>query len=166
MTHRIKSAILFAFALLVLLPVAASAQSAFSGLVRDTSGAVLPGVTVEASSPVLIERTRTTVTDDTGRYTITDLRPGTYKLTFTLAGFSSLVRDGVELAGNTTSPINAELKVGALEESVTVSGQSPLVDIQNAQRTQAVERDVIDALPTTRTMQSVGSIVPGVKLCG
>jgi hypothetical protein len=164
MSHRIKSAVLFAFAFLVLVPVAASAQSAFSGLVRDTSGAVLPGVTVEASSPVLIERTRTTVTDETGRYTITDLRPGTYKLTFTLTGFSSLVRDGVELAGNTTSPINAELRVGALEESVTVSGQSPLVDVQNAQRTQVVERDVIDALPTTRNMQSVGSIVPGVKL--
>src|SRR6478752_1657631 len=164
MSHRIKSALLFAFGFLVLLPVAASAQSAFSGLVRDTSGAVMPGVTVEASSPVLIERTRSTITDDTGRYTITDLRPGTYKLTFTLAGFSSLVRDGVELAGNTTSPINAELKVGALEESVTVSGQSPLVDIQNAQRTQVVERDVIDALPTTRNMQSVGAIVPGVKL--
>src|SRR6476619_4220506 len=164
MSHRITSAVLFGFALLLLLPVAASAQSAFSGVVRDTSGAVLPGVTVEASSPVLIERTRSTVTDDTGRYTITDLRPGTYKLTFTLAGFSSLVRDGVELAGHTTSPINAELKVGALEESVTVSGQSPLVDIQNAQRTQVVERDVIDALPTTRNMQSVGSIVPGVKL--
>ena len=164
MSHRIKSAVLLTFAFLVLLPVAASAQSAFSGLVRDTSGAVLPGVTVEASSPVLIERTRSTVTDDTGRYTITDLRPGTYKLTFTLAGFSTLVRDGVELAGNTTSPINAELKVGALEESVTVSGQSPLVDVQNAQRTQVIERDVIDALPTTRNMQSVGSIVPGVKL--
>src|SRR5436309_7245625 len=164
MSHRVMSSILFAFALLALSPTAASAQSAFAGLVRDTSGAVLPGVTVEVSSPVLIERTRSTTTDDTGRYTITDLRPGTYKLTFTLAGFSTLVRDGVELAGNTTSPINAELKVGALEESVTVSGQSPLVDVQNAQRTQVIERDVIDALPTTRNMQSVGSIVPGVKL--
>ena len=74
------------------------------------------------------------------------------------------MRDEVELAGNTTSPINVDLKVGALEESVTVSGQSPLVDVQNAQRTQVVEREVIDALPTTRNMQSVGSIVPGVKL--
>src|SRR5436190_4976316 len=164
MSHRVLSSILFAFALLALLPASASAQSAFSGLVRDTSGAVMPGVTVEVSSPVLIERTRSTVTDETGRYTIADLRPGTYKLTFTLPGFSTLVRDGVELAGNTTSPINAELKVGALEESVTVSGQSPLVDVQNAQRTQVIERDVIDALPTTRNMQSVGSIVPGVKL--
>src|ERR1700675_482191 len=136
MSRRFSSLVLVAFGFLLLIPALASAQSAFSGLVRDTSGAVLPGVSVEVSSPVLIERVRTTVTDDTGRYTITDLRPGTYKLTFTLAGFTTLVRDGVELAGNTTSPINAEMKVGALEESVTVSGQSPLVDVQNAQRTQ------------------------------
>jgi len=149
---------------LVFFPSTASAQSAFSGIVRDTSGAVLPGVSVEAASPVLIEKTRVVVTDEQGRYTITDLRPGTYKLTFTLTGFATFVRDGVELAGNTTAPINAELKVGALEESVTVSGQSPLVDVQNAQRTQVVERAVIDALPTTRNMQSVGAIIPGVKI--
>src|SRR5262249_17611738 len=164
MDRRISPLLFVVVSLLVLLPTAASAQSAFSGIVRDTSGAVLPGVSVEAASPVLIEKTRTVVTDEQGRYTITDLRPGTYKLTFTLTGFATFVRDGVDLAGNTTAPINAEMKVGALEESVTVSGQSPLVDVQNAQRTQVVERDVIDALPTTRNMQSVGSIVPGVKL--
>jgi hypothetical protein len=164
MDRRILPLLLVVLAVLVLLPTAASAQSAFSGVVRDTSGAVLPGVTVEAASPVLIEKTRTVVTDEQGRYTITDLRPGTYKLTFTLTGFATFVRDGVELAGNTTAPINADMKVGALEESVTVSGQSPLVDVQNAQRTQVVERDVIDALPTTRNMQSVGAIIPGVKI--
>ncbi|MEP7084271.1 MAG: carboxypeptidase regulatory-like domain-containing protein, partial [Betaproteobacteria bacterium] len=131
---------------------------------RDTSGAVLPGVTVEVSSPVLIEKTRSVVTDGEGRYTVVDLRPGHYKLTFTLAGFSVLSREDVELGGNTTVPINVELRVGALEESLTVSGQTPLVDVQNAQRTQVLDRDVIDALPTTRNMQSVGSIVPGVKL--
>ncbi|HEX7795338.1 MAG TPA: carboxypeptidase regulatory-like domain-containing protein, partial [Vicinamibacterales bacterium] len=164
MDRRIPPLLLLVLSLLVLLPAVASAQSAFSGVVRDTSGAVLPGVSVEAASPVLIEKTRTVVTDEQGRYTITDLRPGTYKLSFTLAGFATFVRDGVELAGNTTAPINAEMKVGALEESVTVSGQSPLVDVQNAQRTQVVERDVIDALPTTRNMQSVGAIIPGVKI--
>ena len=164
MLRRVAPLFFFVLSALVLLPVAASAQSAFSGLVRDTSGAVLPGVNVEAASPVLIEKTRTVVSDAGGRYTIADLRPGTYKLTFTLQGFATFVRDGVELAGNTTSPINADMKVGALEESVTVSGQSPLVDVQNAQRTQVLDRDVIDALPTTRNMQSVGSIVPGVKL--
>jgi hypothetical protein len=164
MNRRMTQGLLAVASVLVLLPAAASAQSAFSGVVRDASGAVLPGASVEAASPVLIEKIRTVTTDATGRYTITDLRPGTYKLTFTLAGFATFVREGVELAGNTTSPINAELKVGALEESVTVSGQSPLVDVQNAQRTQVIERDVIDALPTTRNMQSVGAIIPGVKL--
>src|SRR5205823_2934701 len=137
---------------------------AFSGTVRDASGAVLPGVTVEAASPVLIEKVRSVVTDDQGRYTIVDLRPGSYKLTFSLAGFSTLVREGVELPSNVTVPINVDLKVGALEESITVSGQTPLVDVQNAQKTQVLPRDVIDTLPTTRNMQSVGSIVPGVKL--
>ena len=161
---RSAATLLTVLGCLVLLPAAAHAQSAFSGVVRDASGAVLPGVTVEAASPVLIEKTRSVVTDGDGRYTVVDLRPGTYRLTFTLSGFSALVRDGVELAGNTTVPINVELRVGALEESITVSGQTPLVDVQNAQRTQVLDRDVIDALPTTRNMQSVGSIVPGVKL--
>jgi hypothetical protein len=121
-------------------------------------------VTVEVASPVLIEKTRTVVTDEQGRYTIVDLRPGTYKMTFALTGFSTFVRDGVELASNVTVPISAELRVSAIEESVTVSGLTPLVDVTNAQKTQVVARDVLDALPTTRNMQSVGSIVPGIKL--
>jgi len=161
---RWAATLLTAMGCLLFLPSAAHAQSAISGLIRDVSGAVLPGVTVEASSPVLIEKSRSVVSDETGRYTLVDLRPGTYKMTFTLSGFSTLVRDGVELPGNTTVPINVELRVGALEESITVSGQTPLVDVQNAQRTQVLEREVIDALPTTRNMQSVGAIVPGVKL--
>src|SRR4051794_9327658 len=164
MPHRLGPALLVASAILLFLPLSARAQSAFSGVVRDASGAVLPGVNVEASSPVLIEKSRAVVTDGEGRYTIVDLRPGTYRLAFGLAGFTTVVRDAIELPGNTTVPINVDLKVGALEESVTVSGQSPLVDIQNAQRTEVVPRDVLDALPTTRNMQSVGAIVPGVKL--
>ena len=151
-------------ACVILAPAIAHAQSAFSGIVRDASGGVLPGVTVEAASPVLIEKTRSVVTDGEGRYTMVDLRPGSYKLTFALEGFSTLIRDAVELPGNTTVPINVEMRVGALEESITVSGQTPLVDIQNAQRTQVVEREILDALPTTRNMQSVGSIVPGIKI--
>jgi hypothetical protein len=164
MWRRLRSAFPIAAGFLFLLPVGARAQSAFAGLVRDTSGAVLPGVTVEASSPVLIERTRSVVTDGEGRYTIVDLRPGTYKMTFSLAGFATVVREDLQLPGNTTVPINVELKVGAIEESLTVSGQTPLVDVQNAQRTQVLERAVIDALPTTRNMQTVGAPVPGIKL--
>ena len=157
MSRSVRIAVIVAVGFVVSLPLSAYAQSAFSGVVRDPSGAVLPGVTIEASSPVLIEKVRNVITDEQGRYTIVDLRPGTYKMTFTLTGFSTVVRDAVELPGNTTVPINVELKVGSLEESVTVSGQSPLVDVQNAQRTQVLERDVIDALPSTRNMQTVGA---------
>jgi hypothetical protein len=164
MWRRSGSVLLVAAACLCVLPTAARAQSAFSGVIRDPSGAVLPGVIVEASSPVLIERTRTVVSDGEGRYTIVDLRPGTYRITFMLTGFALIVRDAVELPGNTTVPINVELKVGSVEESVTVSGESPLVDVQNAQRTHVLERSVLDALPTTRNMQTVGAPIPGVKL--
>src|SRR5258705_8931291 len=160
MWRRLGSMFLVAAAGLLFLPTAADAQSAFSGVVKDPSGAVLPGVTVEATSPVLIEKSRSVVTDGEGRYTIVDLRPGTYKITFTLAGFATTMRDGVELPGNMTVPINADLRVGSLEESVTVSGESPLVDVQNAQRTHVLERSVLDALPTTRNMQTVGAPIP------
>src|SRR5438132_1264213 len=164
MSGRLRVVLVVAVASFLFLPLAASAQSAFSGVVRDTSGGVLPGVTVEASSPVLIEKTRSVVTDGEGRYTIVDLRPGTYRMAFLLTGFATVVRDGIELPGNTTVPINVDLKVGSIEESVTVSGESPLVDVQNAQRTHVLERSVLDALPTTRNMQTVGAPIPGVKL--
>src|SRR5437764_525526 len=157
MSGRLRVVLVVAVASFLFLPLAASAQSAFSGVVRDTSGGVLPGVTVEASSPVLIEKTRSVVTDAEGRYTIVDLRPGTYRMAFALTGFATVVRDGIELPGNTTVPINVDLKVGSIEESVTVSGESPLVDVQNAQRTHVLERSVLDALPTTRNMQTVGA---------
>src|SRR5260221_13268068 len=111
------------------LPVTAWAQTgAIAGLVRDTSGGVLPGVAAEAASPALIERTRTVVTDDQGRYNIVDLRPGTYSVTFTLSGFSTFKREGLELSAATTLPLNAELKVGALAETLTVTGATPVVD--------------------------------------
>src|SRR5216684_8472230 len=119
---------------LLIVPSLASAQSAISGLVRDATGAVLPGVTVEAASPVLIEKVRTVVSDDQGRYTIVDLRPGTYTVTFTLTGFNTLKRDGVDLPGNFTMTLNADLHVGSLQESVTVSGATPIVDVQSTQR--------------------------------
>src|SRR5262245_52610929 len=114
----------------VLLPATARAQASISGLVQDSTGAVMPGVTVESSSPALIERARSVVTDSNGRYTIVDLRPGTYSVTFTLAGFNSVKREGILLEGTVTAQVNAELQVGAVEETVTVSGQSPTVDVQ------------------------------------
>ena len=147
-----------------LLPAAASAQSAIAGTVRDTTGAVLPGVTIEAASPVLIERTRSVTTDSEGRYAVVDIRPGIYTITFTLAGFNVFRREAVEVPTNTTVPINAELRVGALEETVTVAGASPVVDVQNTQRQQVMTRDLLDAIPSARNIQSVGALVPGIRL--
>jgi hypothetical protein len=108
-------------------PVFAQGQTAIAGVVRDTTGAVLPGVTVEASSPALIERVRTAITDSQGQYKIIDLRPGVYSVTFTLQGFNSLRRDGVELTTAFTATVNADLPVGSLQETVTVTGESPVV---------------------------------------
>src|SRR5260370_1434102 len=123
--NRFVPSLLVSLAWLALLPAGAAAQSAFSGTVTDSSGAVLPGVTVEAGSPALIEGSRSAVTDGQGRYTIVQLRPGIYKLTFTLVGFATVVREGVELPSDFTMTINGQLSVGALQESVTVSGQAP-----------------------------------------
>jgi hypothetical protein len=153
-----------ALSLLALSPAGASAQSTIAGIVKDTSGAVLPGVTVEAASPVLIEKTRSAITDGDGRYSIVSLRPGTYEITFTLAGFSVFKRDGIIVPADTTVPVNADLRVGALEETVTVSGESPVVDVQNTQRQQIMTRDLMDTIPSARNIQSVGSLVPGVRL--
>src|SRR5436853_2496942 len=113
---------------LALLPATVSAQSAIAGAVKDATGAVLPGTTVEASSPALIERVRTAVSDAQGRYAIVDLRPGLYTVTFTLPGFNTVMQTNVDLPSNFTATINAEMKVGALAESVTVTGESPVVD--------------------------------------
>src|SRR3989441_208079 len=147
-----------------LTPGAARAQSAIAGVVRDTSGAVLPGVTVDASSDVLIEKSRSVVTDGQGQYKIVDLRPGVYTVSFSLTGFQTFKRDEVDLPTNFTATINADMKVGALEESVTVSGQSPVVDVQSTARTTVLSREILDAIPTGRTIQSVGQLVVGVTL--
>ena len=117
----------------LLTPAVSLAQSVIAGIVTDATGAILPGVTVEASSPALIEKTRSVVSDGNGRYRIEDLRPGTYSVTFSLPGFSHFVRDGIVLESNFTATINGELKVGSLEETVTVSGVSPVVDVQSTQ---------------------------------
>src|SRR5262245_20631467 len=116
-----------ALSLVLLVPAAAAAQGSITGVVRDSSGAVLPGVTVEAASAALIEKVRTVITDGSGQYRVVDLRPGTYTITFTLAGFNTFRREGVELSGSFTATVNAELRVGAVEETVTVTAQTALV---------------------------------------
>jgi hypothetical protein len=146
------------------LPATARAQSALTGVVKDTSGAVLPGVTVEASSPVLIEKTKSVVTNENGAYRLVDLRPGVYTVTFTLPGFSTVKRDAIELESNFTMTLNSELKVGALEETLTVTGSSPVVDVQTTTKSQVLTRDVLDAVPTGRTIQGMGQLITGVSL--
>jgi hypothetical protein len=151
-------------AAVLLLPAAASAQSAIAGVVRDSSGAVLPGVTVEASSDVLIEKTRSVTTDGSGQYRIVDLRPGTYLVTFSLTGFQTTRREGVQLPADFTATINADLRVGALEESITVSGETPVVDVSSTAKVQVLSRDVLDSVPTGRTIQGLAQLIVGVSL--
>ena len=164
MRRLVKGVFFLASVLLLLAPGAAWAQSAISGTVTDTTGAIMPGVTVEAASPALIEKVRAAVTDSQGRYTIANLRPGTYSVTFTLSGFSTTKRDGVELPADFTATINAELKIGALEETITVSGSSPVVDTREATRSQVLSKDMLELIPSSRTSQGTGAIIPGVKL--
>lgn len=141
----------------------ARAQSAIAGVVKDTTGAVLPGVTVEVSSPALIEQTRSAVTDAQGQYKIVDLRPGTYSISFSLPGFATVKREGVDLPANFTAPVNGELRVGAVEETVTVSGASPVVDVQQAVTQQVLPQQLLDSVPTGgRNIQSVGATLVGV----
>ena len=163
-----KSAVLIAG--LALLPGVAWAQSlttgAIAGVVKDTTGAVLPGVTVEAASPALIEKVRTSVSDANGNYKIVELRPGTYTVTFTLQGFNTLKRDGLELTTGFTATANADMKVGNLAETVTVTGASPVVDIQNVRQQNVLSREAFDALPTGKTLMSYVSITLGASLTG
>jgi hypothetical protein len=146
------------------LPVLAEAQATLSGTVRDTSGAVLPGVTVEAASPALIEKARTAVTDSTGQYRITELPPGTYTLTFTLSGFGAVNRPGVTVSGSGVIPVSVEMRVGNLQETITVTGESPLVDTQTTRREVVVDQDVISSLPITRTYGGVLYAVAGLSV--
>jgi len=151
-------------AALLLLATPALSQPAVAGIVKDTSGAILPGVSVEASSPALIEKSRTVVTDGTGQYRIVDLKPGTYTVTFTLSGFSTVRREGIELTGAGVTTINADLRVGAVTETITVSGATPVVDIQTSTKRQVVlTNDVLAEVPATRTYGNILAMVPGVQ---
>src|SRR5438093_682933 len=147
---------------IVLLPAGAFAQASLTGFVKDTSGAVLPGVSVEAASPVLTERVRTVVTDGTGQYRVVDLPPGSYMVTFTLPGFSVVKREGIMLEGTFTATVNADLRVGGLAETVTVTGESPIVDVQSARRQQVIDGQVLQSLPTSRSYNNVLQLVPAV----
>ena len=153
-------------ALLVMAPALPHAQQAsgIAGAVRDTSGAVLPGVTVEAASPALIEKVRSAVTDGEGRYNIVDLRPGTYTVTFTLPGFTGFRREGIVLTAGFTATVNADMQVGAVEETITVTGETPLVDTQNVRRQTVVSDEMLDMLPTsTKQANSLVALTLGLS---
>src|SRR5215216_3136097 len=141
-------------------------SGSIAGVVRDSSGAVLPGVTVEASSPALIEKSRSVLTGNQGQYQIVDLRPGTYTVTFTLPGFATVRREGIVLTTAFTANVSTDMKVGALQETVTVTGESPIVDTQNAVRTVTATREVMDVLPTDRNFVSFAALTPAVLVTG
>ena len=144
-------------------PAGAAAQAAIAGVVKDASGAVLPGVTVEATSAALTEKVRSVATDGGGQYRVINLPPGTYSLSFTLAGFNTIRREGVQLSGTLTATIDAELRVGAIEETVTVTGESPIVDVQSARRQQVIDGDLLNAIPTNRSYNSILQLVPAIS---
>src|SRR5207248_7903243 len=147
----------------VIAPASSFAQATgIAGVVKDTSGAVLPGVTVEAASPALIERTRSATTDSQGQYKILDLRPGIYTVTFTLPGFSTVKREDIELPAQFTATVSVELKVGALEETVVVNAESPIVDVQNVIKRQVINSDVIASMPTSKNWSTIGVMTIGV----
>ena len=148
----------------ILLPTLVFAQASISGVVKDSSGAVLPGVTVEASSPALIEKSRSTVTGGNGSYQIIQLQPGIYTVTFTLQGFSTYKREGLELGGNFVATVTAELKVGTLSETITVSGETPLVDVRSSSVQKVVTKEVVDAIPTGRLGINLAALQPGIIL--
>src|SRR6266851_2497086 len=151
--------VLFASAL-----ASAQGTSAIAGVVRDSSGAVLPGVTVDASSPALIEKVRTVVTDSEGQYKIVDLPGGTYTVTFSLTGFSTIKRGGVVLTANFTANIVADMRVGQLEETITVSGQAPVVDVQTTAEHKVVSGELLYSLPLTKEMGGFAKVTVGATI--
>ncbi|MBZ5559438.1 MAG: carboxypeptidase regulatory-like domain-containing protein [Acidobacteriia bacterium] len=151
-------------ACLALAPAAWAQTGSIAGVAKDTTGAVLPGVTVEAASPALIEKVRSVVTDGQGQYKIVDLSTGTYTVTFTLTGFNAYKREGIILTSDFTATVNGDMRVGTVEETVTVKGESPLIDTQTVTQKKSLTHDVIDNLPTGRSFQNLSVLVPGVSI--
>src|SRR5439155_3075264 len=165
---RNAASLVYGIVLLLAIPVLANAQGlgTISGVAKDVSGAVLPGVAVEAASPALIEKARTAVTNESGQYTLVSLPPGTYTVTFTLPGFSITKREGIEMIANFTAQVNADMRVGGVAETVEVIAETPLVDVQSATVARAVTKDVIKEIPTGGTMYQLAAMMVGVTIGG
>jgi hypothetical protein len=162
--HKVIKHLAAGVFMVVVFPALCFAQfGAIAGVVRDASGAVLPGVTVEATSPALIEKVRTAVTDGAGQYRVEQLRPGVYSVTFSLQGFSTVRREGIEISAGFTASISESLRVGALTETITVTGESPVVDVQSISQQKTLGKDALEALPTARSFATLGTTLPGVQ---
>ena len=162
--YRMTRRILLVIACLALATVASAQQlGSVAGVVKDASGAVLPGVTVEVASPALIEKVRTAVTDGSGQYRIVNLPPGVYTVSFGLTGFSTVRREGVEVSAGVSSQVNAELKVGAVAETITVTGETPVVDIQSATQTRTVTAQAFKELPSGGSWIQMAALTPAVR---
>jgi hypothetical protein len=158
--HAVKA--LVVAVCLILFPAYVQAQSSIAGVVKDSSGGVLPGVTVEAASPVLIEKVRSVITDSNGQYRIVDLFPGTYTVTFTLSGFNTVRREAVALPAEFVATVNAEMPVGALQETITVTGETPVVDVQSARRQRTLDSELVQSLPTVRSYAGLVRMIPSM----
>jgi hypothetical protein len=154
----------FVLTSVALMPATAFAQASIVGTVRDASGAVLPGVTVEASSPALIEKTRSVVSSGTGQYAIEDLRPGIYTVTFSLSGFTTVRREGIQLAGSFIATINADLKVGGVAETITVSGEAPIVDVTSARNQTVISGQTVSEIPSSRQYSAFTHLIPAINV--
>ena len=141
-------------------------NAGIEGRVTDESGAVLPGVTVTIQSPALQSAQLEAVTDDAGRYRFTTLPGGDYTVTFSLPGFRTVVRQGLNLDSGFVATVDAQLALGQLEETITVTGESPLVDVRTTTEATNIKKELMETIPTSRTYADVGKLAPGVRLSG